>query len=78
VVNASEEHGEDPDLGQRLVDLEVEDEPVAGHRADGGPDLRVLGAAVGIALEGSRAGEGSFDPGGRTFRRALRIAPEFL
>src|SRR3546814_1904243 len=40
-----EEDGEDPDLGRRLVDLEVEDEPLAGHGPDAPPDLGEIGRA---------------------------------
>jgi hypothetical protein len=59
VVCASGEGGKYPDLGEWLINLEVEDEALTGHDSDAVSDLRVFGAPMAPSscwLKGDRVG----------------------
>jgi hypothetical protein len=65
VVHASEKDGKNPDLGQRLIDLKVENKSIAGHGTNGGSDLRVLGTAVRVILKSPHVDQGFVYAAGR-------------
>ncbi|PWC66012.1 hypothetical protein TSH20_15295 [Azospirillum sp. TSH20] len=46
VIHASEENGDDQNLGALFMDAEVDNEFVFGHRAKSGTNPWMLGAAI--------------------------------
>nr|WP_295829364.1 hypothetical protein [uncultured Azospirillum sp.] len=46
VIHASEENGDDQNLGTLVIDAEVDNEFVFGHRAKSRTNLGMLGAAI--------------------------------
>jgi hypothetical protein len=78
VVYASEENGEDPDFGRKIIDLKVEDETLIGHGANARSNLRVFCSAVRMRDECPHVDKGVVDPSRRSLGSSLKVLSEFL
>ena len=78
MIDPAEEYGKEFHLQCGLVDLEIVDEAIAGHRAKARPDLRVLGAAMGMTLEVIHIIQRLLDAGHGPGTSAFRIISKAL
>jgi hypothetical protein len=64
--------------GRRLIDLEVKDKTLVGHRPNAGPNPWVVDAPVRMGYECPHVGEVPVDANGGSLDRILQVVPEFL